>query len=281
MTKQVLITGATSGIGKATAKALVEKGYDLHFLARNKSKAQMLVAELEKINSNVKVGFSICDLSLVKSVDTTIDEINEVLNGKIDILLNNAGGIFTEYSLTKEGVEQTFAMNHLGPYHLTERLLPTLLKNKARIINVSSAAHPQAKWFENDLESKNSWSSFTSYANVKLYNIYTAKYWAEKYKDEGITAFALHPGVVRTGFGDQFDGFMKIMLKIFQLMMISPEKGAQTSIYLSTANDIEKYSGSYFAKKKVKKSSALSIDIAKRQKLIDYSNQHINSILND
>ncbi|MFY0672719.1 MAG: SDR family NAD(P)-dependent oxidoreductase [Bacteroidia bacterium] len=281
MTKQVLITGATSGIGKATAKALVKKGYDLHFLARNKSKAQMLVAELEKINPNANVGFSICDLSLVKSVDTTIAEINEVLNGRIDILLNNAGGIFTETSLTKEGVEQTFAMNHLGPYHLTERLLPTLINSKARIINVSSAAHTQARWDENDLENKTAWKPLTSYANAKLYNIFSAKYWAHKYGEDGITAYCLHPGVVRTGFGDQFDGAMKIILKIFQLLMIGPEKGARTSVYLATAKDIENQSGKYFAKSKAKNSSALSKDEAKRQSLINYSNYLIESILND
>lgn len=241
----------------------------------------MLVAELEKINSHVKVGFSICDLSLVKSVDTTIDEINEALNGKIDILLNNAGGIFTESSLTKEGVEQTFAMNHLGPYHLTERLLPKLLMNKARIINVSSAAHSQARWYENDFENKERWNPLTSYANAKLYNIFTAKYWAYKHRASGITAFSLHPGVVRTGFANQFDGALKIVLKIFQLLMIGPEKGARTSAYLATEKGIESQSGQYFAKIKVKNSSSLSKDEAKRQSLINYSNKLIESILND
>ena len=145
---------------------------------------------------------------------------------------------------------------------------------------MSSAAHTQAKWDESDLESKNGWKPLTSYANAKLYNIYTAKYWAQEYKNQGITAYALHPGVVRTGFGDQFDGAMKIMLKIFQLLMINPEKGAQTSIYLATANDIEEHNGKYFAKSKVKKSSTLSKDESKRQCLIDYSNQLINNILN-
>ncbi|MGB0431697.1 MAG: SDR family NAD(P)-dependent oxidoreductase, partial [Bacteroidia bacterium] len=212
-------------------------------------------------------------------IDATYDEIIDETDGKIDVLINNAGGIFTEAKDTKEGIEQTFAINHLGPFLLTEMLMTFLLKSKTRIINVSSAAHTQANWSLQNPESKSDWKPLISYANAKICNIYTAKYWANKYKDQGITAYALHPGVVRTGFGNEFNGVLKILLKIFQLLMISAKKGAKTSIYLATASDISEHSGKYFAKQKVKNCSNLANDLEKQQQLIDYSNQKIEEIL--
>lgn len=277
--KHILITGATSGIGKETALGLAKAGHCVHVLARDAGKATLLLEELRKLNKKQAHSFVQCDLSSLKSVDTAAHILRNRLSS-LDIIINNAGGIFQNRTESADGYELTLALNHLGPFHLTNQLLHLLPEHQeARIINVSSSAHGQATVNIDDIQLKNQWSSITSYGNAKLFNIYSAQYWAEKLSDKGIQAFSLHPGVVNTSFGSQLKGIFKILLKFIKPFMLKAQEGAKTSLFLSLSEQIDAPSGSYFTKCKPVKLGAIALDITLRKNVISQSKALIQKII--
>jgi len=269
--KTTVITGATSGIGKETALALAKKDHALYLLVRNTQKGDILKDEIIAKTGNKSIYVVKCDLADLQSVRHAADGLKAKLVS-INVLINNAGGIFNERLLSKDGFEMTFATNHLGHFALTMALLPLLEKGHARIINVSSDAHKIGKADFDDLPwEQKPYSPMKAYGMAKLFNIYFTKSLAEQYADKGITAFALHPGVVNTSFGDGVGGFTKFLLTLARPFMITPEEGAQTSVYLATEPGMDTKSCQYFVKKKMTKSSALSWSEANRNKLWDIS----------
>ena len=274
MAKITVITGATSGIGSATATALAQQGHTLYMLVRNVRKGEALKHDIIAKSGNKDVYVIQCDLADLQSVRRAADELKARL-AEINVLINNAGGIFDRREVSKDGFEMTFATNHLGHFLLTTELMPLLKNGKARIINVSSEAHKMGPADFNDLQAERSYSNFKAYGAAKLFNIYFAKSLAEKYGSEGITAFSLHPGIVNTGFGTGLSGLGKLLMWLGKPFMIDAEKGAETSVYLATEPGIEAQSGLYFKKKKVAKPAAAANDTAARNKLWDVSEQLI------
>lgn len=269
--KTTVITGATSGIGKETALALAKKDHALYLLVRNTQKGDRLKDEIMAQTGNKSIFVVKCDLANLQSVREAADELKAKLFA-INVLINNAGGIFNQRELSKDGFEMTFATNHLGHFALTMALMPLLEKGHARIINVSSEAHNMGKADFDDLPwEQKSYSAIKAYGNAKLFNIYFTKSLAEKYADKGISSFALHPGLVKTAFGAGMSGFTKLLLWLASPFMISAEEGAQTSIFLATEPGIDAKSCQYFKKKKMAKSSVLSWSEANRNKLWDIS----------
>ncbi|MDB5009218.1 MAG: hypothetical protein JWQ06_7 [Mucilaginibacter sp.] len=261
-----IITGATSGIGEETALALAKKDHALYLLVRDTEKGERLKQRLVAETGNKYISVIKCDLSDMQSVREAADVLKEKLFN-INVLINNAGGIFAERQLTKDGFEMTLAVNHLGHFLLTASLMPLLEKGQARIINVSSDAHKMGKPRFDDLQSASAYSSFKVYGMAKLFNIYFTKSLAERYAAKGITAYALHPGLVNTGFGAGLSGFGKLLMRLARPFMINAEKGAQTTVYLATQPKIGSKSGQYFIKKKVAKPASIANDVAKRNQL--------------
>jgi len=276
--KIAVITGATGGIGLETAKSLAASGFYIVLLARNESKAERAKNVLFKINNKVDIDCIHCDLASLPSVKCAATRIMMTV-GEISVLINNAGGIFPDFSLTPDGIERSFSVNHLGHFLLTTSLLPTLIESKTRIINVSSEAHKAAKPNLENVNSRDSYSAFTTYANVKLYNILFTKQLAERYGAEGLSSYALHPGVVKTSFGASYTGFVKLMIKAAQPFMISAKKGAETSIHLATQDISPDHNGAYFASKKIKLPSKAALDKTLQNQLWSLSEEMIAPIL--
>ncbi|RVU00657.1 SDR family oxidoreductase [Mucilaginibacter limnophilus] len=267
-----IITGATSGIGKETALALAKKGHALYLLVRDVVKGDELVRQLKQQTVNKEIFSVKCDLSDLHSVYTAAEKLKSRLFA-INVLINNAGGMYPMRKLSHDGFEMTFAVNHLGHFALTMHLMPLLQKGQARIINISSEAHKMGKPDFDDLNSEKSYSSMRVYGAAKLFNIYFTKSLAEKYRDKGITAFALHPGVVNTAFGAGAGGMTGFFLTIARPFMITPEQGAQTTIYLATESGLHTKSGTYFKKKKLAKVSSAADDAAARERLWQVSEE--------
>jgi NAD(P)-dependent dehydrogenase (short-subunit alcohol dehydrogenase family) len=267
-----VITGATSGIGEQTALALAKKDHALYLLVRNIEKGEELKQKLITETGNKHIFVVRCDLSDLQSVTEAVKELKAKLFA-VNVLINNAGGILAERELTRNGFEMTFAVNHLGHFLLTDSLMPLLTKGHARIINVSSEAYKIGKPLFNDLNAEKSYSPSKAYGMTKLFNIYFTKSLAEKYADKGINAFALHPGIVNTSFGAGMPGFIKALLWMSRPFMITPEKGAQTSIFLATAPKLESKSGQYFIKKKVAKTTSVANHKGARARLWEISEQ--------
>jgi NAD(P)-dependent dehydrogenase (short-subunit alcohol dehydrogenase family) len=269
--KTTVITGATSGIGKETALALAKKDHALYLLVRNTPKGEKLKEEIMAQTGNKSIFVVKCDLADLQSVREAADELKAKLVS-INVLINNAGGIFKDRKLSKDGFEMTFTTNHLGHFALTLALMPLLEKGHARVINVSSDAHKLGKADFDDLPwEQKPYSAMKAYGMAKLFNIYFTKSLAEQYADKGITSFALHPGVVNTSFGEGVGGFTKFMLTLIRPFMLTVEEGAQTSVYLATEPGLDTKSSQYFVKKKMAKSSPLSWSEANRNKLWDIS----------
>ncbi|HEY9196289.1 MAG TPA: SDR family oxidoreductase [Mucilaginibacter sp.] len=265
--KTTVITGATSGIGKQTAHALAKQGHALYLLVRNTIKGDQLKKELTDKTGNKNIHIVKCDLADLESVRDAAAELSDKLFA-INTLVNNAGGVFNNRVLTKDGLEQTFITNHLGHFLLTNSLMPLLQKGQARIINVSSEAHKRGIPGFDDLQwQQHPYSAWKAYATSKLFNIYFTQSLASKYGHSGILAFSLHPGVINSPFWDGFTGIKKALISIGRPFMISTEKGAQTSIYLATAPRLDKYNGGYFKNSKPAKTSALATDTAARDRL--------------
>jgi retinol dehydrogenase 12 len=265
--KTVLITGANQGIGKASAIALGKMGASLVLVCRNRERAEAAVRDIE--GAGVKgVELLIADLGSQAEVRRVAAEV-KAKHDRLDVLLNNAGVIVTSRRTTVDGIEETFAINHLAPFLLTNQLLDLLEKSApSRIVNVSSEAHRGAKMHWDDLQfERASYSSFGAYGQSKLSNILFTRELARRLEGKGVTANALHPGVVASGFGQTYGGFFGFLIKLGHPFMIGPEKGARTQVWLASSPDVEGVSGKYFDKCAEKRPNRAAQDDAGAQKL--------------
>jgi NAD(P)-dependent dehydrogenase (short-subunit alcohol dehydrogenase family) len=269
-TKITVITGPTSGIGKETALALAKQDHAIYLLVRDIEKGEKLRQSIIGQTGNKAIYAIHCDLTDLESVHRAADALTNKLSD-INVMINNAGGIFPKKELSKDGFEMTFALNHLGHFALTMRLMPLLEKGHARIINVSSEAHKMAKPDFSNLQAEKYYSDSTAYGTSKLFNIYFTESLADKYGSKGVTSFALHPGVVKTNFGAGLSGFSKIMMWLARPFMISAKKGAETTVYLATKPRLEIKSGNYFKNCKKVRTSEKAKDFSARNRLWNIS----------
>jgi NAD(P)-dependent dehydrogenase (short-subunit alcohol dehydrogenase family) len=270
--KICLVTGATNGIGKAAAQALAQMGATVVIVGRNAPKTAKLVEEIRATSGNQNVDFLLADLSSQQEVRRLAEEFKSKYS-HLHVLLNNAGGTFTTRQLSVDGIEMTFALNHLAYFLLTNLLLDTLKASvPARIINVSSDAHSGGKIEFDNLQGERSYSSFGPYGNSKLANILFTTELACRLEGTGVTVNALHPGLTSTGFGKNNPGLlMKIMGVVIPLVGRSPEKGAETSIYLASSPEVQGITGKYFVDCKVTQPAPQAADSATARKLWDVS----------
>ena len=252
--KIILITGATDGIGKATVLKLATFGSKIVMLSSNLEKSKAVETECKKHYPNAlfeHIYMDLADLASVKKAAENIIASYPI----IDVLINNAGGIFTKKEKTKDGFEMGLQVNHLAHFLLIKLLLPRILENKnnPRIINVSSDLHKVAKINLKDLNMDLGFSSWTQYGNAKLMNILSSKTLVKNYAGQGLKSFSLHPGVVRTSFGANNTGFWGIFNKL--PFMMSPEEAAKTPVYLASQEIDKLKNGGYYKKSTLTASS--------------------------
>jgi len=273
--KNILITGATGGIGKATALQLAEKQYKITLLGRNYEKLLTTQKEITSHTGNRNIHTLQCDLSSLDNIRSAIS-IFQDKNPYLDILINNAGvspGLRQE---TVDGFEMNFGVNHLAPFLLTNLLIPTLKKGTdSRVVIVASDAYTMSERDINDLNWKSRpYKMMTTYGTSKLYNIYFMLELAERLKEQNITVNALHPGIVKSQLFDTATGIMGFFNKIgASLFYTTPEKGARTSVYLAISNDVKKITGKYFVNSKEKKLNSKYLDLNFQKKLWDKSSE--------
>ena len=271
--KTVVISGATNGIGKAAAIELSKENPKLLFTYRNQSLADELLAEIKDISPNTQVQSVYCDFSDQDSIKKCTNEIND-LCANIDVLINNAGVVNTSYHETGEGIENTFAVNHLGYFLFTNLLLQKLKgHDETRIVNVSSAAHSFVKEMQwEDINFKNNFGQgLRSYGQSKLANLLFTRYLAIKLSTDNISVNAIHPGGVNTSLGSQNKAwYSKPLRLILKPFFRSPLKGAESIICLATKQD-DGVTGEYFVDSKIHKSSTYSKNLEEAHKLWDLS----------
>lgn len=272
--KTILITGATSGIGFITARTLANRGATVVLVGRDSARAEACVAEIQRDTGNSAVSALIADLSSMREVR---DLAGTFLGQypRLDVLVNNAGAVFTTHQTTEDGYERTFALNHLAPFLLTTLLLDRLKANApSRVVTVSSMAHAGQKLdFADITHSKQSYSPWRAYGESKLANAMFTYALARRLAGTGVTANTLHPGVVNTNFAKNNGGLMKLAMTIFSPFEITPAKGAETSVYLASAPEVADVSGKYFVKGKPAKSSPASYDESAQERLWQLSEE--------
>ena len=276
--KTILITGATNGIGKAAAINFAESAKSIAFTYRNEELAEDLKNEMQKINPNLSINSFFCDFSVQDSIRECVDKIKNDLKA-IDLLINNAGVVNTEYSETIDGIENTFAVNHLGYFLFTNLLLDLVKKeSESRIINVSSAAHHFVKGMQwDDINYKDDFKmGLKAYGQSKLGNILFTKQLAKKLQKDGVTVNAIHPGGVNTSLGNQNNSLLGRVLKIIlKPFFRSPLKGANTIIYLAEIDGLS-ITGAYWVDGRVAKTSHYSKNEAEAEKLWRLSEKLVN-----
>jgi NAD(P)-dependent dehydrogenase (short-subunit alcohol dehydrogenase family) len=275
--KMVLVTGANQGVGKATALALSRQGARVAIVSRNADKGRAAVADIEAASgSRGRVDLIVADLSSRAEVRRVAAEF-KTRHTRLDVLINNAGVFVPKRRVTVDGIEETFAVNHLAYFLLADELLD-LLKSSApaRIVNVSSDAHSHAKMYWQDLQFANHrYSGWRAYGQSKLANILFTYELARRLDGSRVTANAVHPGVVASGFGRTYRGAMGVLYALAGPFMLTPEQGAKTSIYVASSHAVEGISGKYFSRCRQAKSSRLSLCEASQRKLWALSEEMI------
>jgi retinol dehydrogenase-14 len=244
--KVCIVTGATSGIGEVTARRLAEDGATTVIVARSRTKAEETARSIERGGATGKVELVIADFDSLDDVRRAGSEL-ATRYPKIDVLVNNAGAINMARTTTKDGLETTFAVNHLAPFLLTHLLLDRLKGSApSRIVNVASRAHVRGVIDFDDLEGKKRYNGLGAYSQSKLCNILFTYELARRLEGTNVTANCLHPGVVATGFGKNQPGFFNFGVKLVTPLMWTKEKGARTSLYLAESPDVAGVTGKYF-----------------------------------
>ena len=268
--KTCLVTGATSGIGKETAKGLAQIGSRVIIVGRDEKKCSRTVRWIKKKSGNRKIEYLVADLSSQKDIndiaDTYISKYSE-----LDVLVNNAGSKFTRRFTSVDGYEMTFALNHLAYFHLTLRLLDLLKSNKnTRIINVSSSAHQNYELDFSDLQNNTEFVGKKAYGQSKLANILFTYELARRLKEKSITVNALHPGGIASNFGKN-NGLISwakhITAHLVARNLHLPKYGANTILFLATSTEVAHVTEKYFSNMKQIKSSSASYDRIAAKKL--------------
>ena len=244
--KVVVITGGTSGIGQVAAERLAEMGARIVLVARDQARADATLERLRLTGGEAEHTARLADLSSIAATKQVAAEI-AAAEPRIDVLINNAGALFNRRQLSPDGLEMTFAVNHMAYFVLTEGLRGRLATTpRARVVSTASAAHQGARLDLDDLQSAKAYSGFAVYGRSKLCNILWTRELARRFESVGVTANCLHPGFVATRFGDGSGGFLQSLMPLAKLMAISPQKGAETIVYLASSPDVASTSGLYF-----------------------------------
>lgn len=265
--RTVLVTGGTSGIGKATATGLAAMGARLAITGRDLERAEPAAREI-RTATGAHLDVFIADLSSQTEVRRLAGEVLQTYP-RIDVLVNNVGGYWNSRHVTADGLEHTFALNHLAPFLLTNLLLDRLKQGApARVVTVSSGAHAQGRIDFDDLQGERSYSGQRAYNQSKLANVLFTYELARRLQASAVTANVLHPGVVRTSFGAEDPGRLQRLFVPFVLpFMKAPAQGAATSIHVASSPDLEQVTGRYFVNSKPKRSSKRSYDEAAAARL--------------
>lgn len=267
--KSVLVTGATDGIGLQSAIELARLGARLHLVGRDPQKLDRAAALVADAAGGKPPGIYRADLSSQASIRALAEQVKAGLP-HLDVLLNNAGGMFTRRMVTVDGLEMTFALDHLNYFLLTHLLLDTLIATpgRSRVVNVASDAHKGVSLDFDDLQGERRFGGWRAYQRAKLANILFTYELAARVDPAQVSVNCLHPGFVASSFGKDAGGFFGLLLGLAKRgVAISVEKGAETPVYLCASDEVDGVTGKYFDKCKPIKSSRQSYDEAARKRL--------------
>jgi retinol dehydrogenase 14 len=280
--KTVLVTGANNGIGKETAVALAAMGATVVMTSRDPAKGDAARAEAIERSGSEKVELMMADFASLESIRNLAADF-KASHDRLDVLVNNAGAYNATRSETSDGFETTFGVNHLGYFLLTNLLLDTLRASApSRIVNVSSRAHLRSTMDFDDLNAERGYNGMTVYGRSKLANVLFTYELARRLEGTGVTANALHPGVVLTGFGQNNGGLVGVGFSIYRMIgkpfTLSPEQGARTSVYLASSPEVEGVTGKYFANSKEEQSNEASHDVEAQRRLWEESERMVKLV---
>jgi len=271
--KVCAVTGANSGIGKATARGLAEMSANVIMICRSRERGQKARAEIIDKTGNRNIDLLIADLSSQRAIRHLAEEFKRNY-ARLDVLVNNAGGIFSPRRESVDGIEYTFALNHLAYFLLTNLLMGVLkASGHSRVVNVSSDAHSAGHINFEDLEGRKRYFAQRAYSQSKLANVLFTYELARRIRGDNVAVNAVHPGVVRTRFGSTASAPFRVVVTIARPFMRSPEKGAETVVYLASSSEVEGVTGKYFYDKKEMRSTKESYDLNVAKRLWEISEE--------
>jgi NAD(P)-dependent dehydrogenase (short-subunit alcohol dehydrogenase family) len=269
--KKILLTGSTSGIGKVAAVELARQDVDLILPVRNLDKGEQLKKQIAESTGNTGIHIFECDLASFDSIRRFAGEFKKSFS-HLDVLINNAGVLEKNRNETKDGIETTFAVNHLAPFLMTGLLTDELKAGApSRIINVASEMHRYTKMNFDDPEGRKKFTGWLAYSQSKLANLLFTRYLSAKYSENEIASFALHPGSIGTGLYRKQNPLLK---QLTSLLMKSPQKGIESVVYLATATDLNGLSGKYFIRKKTSRPSHYATNDKDAERLWELSRKY-------
>ena len=274
--KICMVTGATSGMGLETARGLADLGATVVMVGRDKSRGEAAQKDIQASSGNQNVDLMLADLSSQADIRKLADEFKAKYD-KLHVLVNNAGAIFSKRETTVNGLEMTFALDHLSYFLLTNLLLDTIKASApARIINVSSQAESGGKINFDDLQSEKRYSAWAAYSQAKFANILFTYELARRLEGTGVTVNAITPGPVATNFGQNNGGFFKLIGPLFSVFGLTPQQAAKTHIWLASSSKVEGVTGRDFYRLQEKHTSAKSHNVATQRRLWDVSAELTN-----
>ncbi len=268
--KVVIVTGSNSGIGRETALALAEMGATVVAVVRNRELGEQACEAIMAETGNELVDMMLCDLSSMSTIREFAREFKNKYN-RLDVLINNAGAVFSKRDVTTEGFERTLAVNYLAPFLLTHELLP-LLKTSApaRVINLSSGLARRAELNLDDLQTESGYKSRKVYGKVKLMVEMFTYELARQLENTGVSVNVVHPGFVATNLGRSSGSLSsRIMFGMMKPFQLSPKEGAETSVYVATSSELDGITGKCFTKNQETKTSEVSYDVNLQKQLWD------------